>query len=928
MADAVLASLTEEELLTCLRQQPRPPVQARTEISQEIVRRAWPTSSSVLERVFEPGEHRVTWDSACQEANRLLEEVRWPRQNLDAWMAEIVLLTAWHEPRAGKESRTRALAALLEHHRPWLHRTLARRLRNQDRAEDVVQDLVIDLWNALEAGNLPQSDRFRAWIGGFVRHRTARYWTETGKAELLGLTEDTVGELADQRLPLPLPPGHHAVRLTDFHQLFPQVQGTLEPEDAQLFELRVQRGMTIAETAAVLGRPDSQMERAARKLDVTLGARFRMLLLVSYGDRGRCAALTGLLDRHRHDGRVRFTRLLCDEVAQHLRDCTRCREQLRCLHKVPVTECGTCLMCRHGRGDCGLCRREMARLYWRATPVLVPLVFGAAFRERIGDGLRLAAAAGSAGSNNASGGTAGSPVSRPPGRPVEEQRGPGAASRPRFRRRLVRSLAGVTAVVTVVAILLAVRPGQGGHGAGDGQAVAASMPLVAYATPTGILTRQGAAGEHLVTKVPTGTQVTELSWSMDHHWLGWTTLPTTSGGGTLQVHLTSLADGVSHSWDCAACTGIGFLGDQLYSTQNATSLTTFPQSGAAPGVLTLQGLPPAVSTLNPDQLSLEVLRPTSAGNELLLFWADSTGGAPVMRLLRADARGLVASVTSGQLPAAPGGDRAQGEPTSLSPDGSMLAYGGNVLGGDVCESSDSVTVVNLGTGQQVASVQLPGTTAHPTRVVSVWTDGHGTVYAGAFPQAFTCPPVASPSPSASPGAPAPEIYRLDGGTWTDTHTTASAEAETATGWSALIPVAAPAPTASASAGSARQLRLPTDTTAFAWAPASWTTPVLGRLWSTYQQGFGQVAPVSVFNGGDPTGAIQGMHWTSWGGPQAVGTGTGWYPGTNVANGHPSPARLVASDLGLCDGILAYRAVDWYFPQESGTKPTAHYSICN
>ena len=84
------------------------------------------------------------------------------------------------------------------------------------------------------------------------------------------------------------------------------------------------------------------------------------------------------------------------------------------------------------------------------------------------------------------------------------------------------------------------------------------------------------------------------------------------------------------------------------------------------------------------------------------------------------------------------------------------------------------------------------------------------------------------------------------------------------------------------------------------------------------EGFGKVKPVTVFNGGDPTGLVRGIKWATWGTPEATGTGISEYVAPNqiTAAGKEEPARIVAFDLGTCSGKYAYGAVEWYFPQHA------------
>jgi len=110
-------------------------------------------------------------------------------------------------------------------------------------------------------------------------------------------------------------------------------------------------------------------------------------------------------------------------------------------------------------------------------------------------------------------------------------------------------------------------------------------------------------------------------------------------------------------------------------------------------------------------------------------------------------------------------------------------------------------------------------------------------------------------------------------------------------------------------------------------------PVLGRPAGDFDvdsEGFGEVRPATVFNGGDPTGLVMHITWSSWGGSTAVGTGTSDYVGPNqtVAGGTQETVTIVAFDLGACGGTLMYQAVEWYFPQHGQTfNPGQYENIC-
>lgn len=105
---------------------------------------------------------------------------------------------------------------------------------------------------------------------------------------------------------------------------------------------------------------------------------------------------------------------------------------------------------------------------------------------------------------------------------------------------------------------------------------------------------------------------------------------------------------------------------------------------------------------------------------------------------------------------------------------------------------------------------------------------------------------------------------------------------------------------------------------------STVAPVLGKVYAPGQQGYGQVQPTTIFNGGDPTGRITNIKWSSWGAAQATGTGIADYqaPGQGTADTKPEQATVVAFNLGKCGSTLMYQSVTWFFPQHGQTFKSA------
>jgi hypothetical protein len=124
---------------------------------------------------------------------------------------------------------------------------------------------------------------------------------------------------------------------------------------------------------------------------------------------------------------------------------------------------------------------------------------------------------------------------------------------------------------------------------------------------------------------------------------------------------------------------------------------------------------------------------------------------------------------------------------------------------------------------------------------------------------------------------------------------------------------------------------PTTTSATSSTGAS--APTLGRpagIFAQGSEGFGAVRPTVISNGGDPTGVVSHVVWTSWGGAQAKGSGNSDYvgPDQDVASGSQESATVIAFKLGSCNGTLMYQAVEWYFPQHGQSfDPNSYEDIC-
>jgi hypothetical protein len=101
-------------------------------------------------------------------------------------------------------------------------------------------------------------------------------------------------------------------------------------------------------------------------------------------------------------------------------------------------------------------------------------------------------------------------------------------------------------------------------------------------------------------------------------------------------------------------------------------------------------------------------------------------------------------------------------------------------------------------------------------------------------------------------------------------------------------------------------------------------PSLGLVWEPYQSGWGTPHPSAVFNGGDPTGRITNVTWQSWGSPEAVGHGTGYYlsPTAAALTGELEPATIVAWGPRDLSGEARLSAGHLVLPDQ-GRKARSH-----
>lgn len=105
-----------------------------------------------------------------------------------------------------------------------------------------------------------------------------------------------------------------------------------------------------------------------------------------------------------------------------------------------------------------------------------------------------------------------------------------------------------------------------------------------------------------------------------------------------------------------------------------------------------------------------------------------------------------------------------------------------------------------------------------------------------------------------------------------------------------------------------------------------TDVVLGSN-DSMAKGLGQSRPDLIYFGGDPTGRVMDVTWSSWGGDKAEATGLGNWREAGVGT-HEAPATVVAFDVGTCNGKRAYRKAAIFFPQRGESfDPANGVNVC-
>lgn len=825
-------------------------------------------------------------------------------------------LVGWALDASQPKRRKSALELIAERYLREVLVSTTRRMGDAEAAAEVTQETFADACDKLLKGEGPQNpDRLGGWLNNFSRNRernyykrraTARERLTSGDAQSdgfgsgvsrVGLSRDDEGRLAEAR------------------GIAGRIGRTLAADEQEIYRLYYERGLSVAEVTeqlALSGRSLSQktVQNKVTRIAALIAVGFEAYLLVQQ-DRTLCKSLTGIVGRYPQE----FGSELRDHVLKHARKCA---------------DCGTCTVCPTCRvrdvlaietceksADCQRCRAcdsERVALKAEWAPAIVIILLLRPVRTVVLQTINQAWSA------------AVSIMSSPPANPPTGPSGPPSAVGPLRRPIAKAATAAATTAAIIVGALLLTRPDA--NPSPQTAPVVAALPTIAYATSTQVRvqTKDKAIP---VGKVGAGSTVTDLVWSADRRHLGWLAKP--AQGAATTLHSADLSTGRSQTWNCNDCAGLAFQGANLVSVRQGAQLLSYPPTGKTPRTLKFQG----IDTTNAG-LQLFLVGSIASGSELLIFTIDNnTGGSDGNKLYRMAANSMVTTVVDQTLTQIPGGARQPGQYTAISPDGAQFAYGGNVSGGTPCGPPDGVTVVNLDTDKRTTTALPDSGSPSQLRITGIWFDLQGEVVASAFRE----PAEACTTNGQGAGTKRQQtaLYRLASGTWTKTAQGTVTGQTTQSGWSAQRTAAValndyrpPASPLTITNPKKQQASLDDSVAAFAWAPAaSKPTPLLGTLWAPNQKGYGLPKPTMFFNGGSPSGMVRDLHWTSWGGQRATGTGEMPYvTDSSVADSPWEKSSVVAFDLGDCDGVRTYRKISTYFPQHGGRfDPTQYINVC-
>ena len=275
--------------------------------------------------------------------------------------------------RESREALAEAFEAIAERHRPAVLRWCSRTLQNPEAAQDVGQMTFEDAFKSLKAGKPPaEPAKLGGWLIEIAKRRRSEYLRKDQSRDWAPLPG---GQAFDDWSDDDETRSGSAVRRAHALRLVQAVVYSLNDRQQQIYRLRFEEGLTGRQVAGQLAIAEKTASNEITRVQTLVAIGFGALILAQEG-RPYCRGLAAILDQAQYTA-------VSDNFT------TALRERI-CLH---FDSCPTCDNCR----TCNARRKQLTGPY---VPLLIPILFGAEFRERISSVIHHETAAARPDSNN------------------------------------------------------------------------------------------------------------------------------------------------------------------------------------------------------------------------------------------------------------------------------------------------------------------------------------------------------------------------------------------------------------------------------------------------------------------------------------------------------------------------------------------------
>jgi RNA polymerase sigma factor (sigma-70 family) len=300
--------------------------------------------------------------------------------------------------------------AIAERYGDTVLRWCANRGLDHQAAQDVSQTVFLEAFTSLAGGRGPdQGDLLGRWLAGFTKNRVlAHFRREHAAGQVMFAADDSFDDLSeDQEWS-----SGTATRLAHATRLVNVVVASLEERYRLIYQLYFVEQLTGRQIAERLAINEKTASNRVTRVQQVVADGFGALILAQEG-RAYCPVLVGLLDAAQVQviTEENFTAALRARIVRHFDTCDSCDR-------------------------CRICADKRRQLVGPYAPALIPILFGAEFRERVAQAIRQVC-----------------------DRPEEPPR-PRNRRRRRARRRTSVAVGAFLAIVVVAALVLAAHSGR------------------------------------------------------------------------------------------------------------------------------------------------------------------------------------------------------------------------------------------------------------------------------------------------------------------------------------------------------------------------------------------------------------------------------------------------------------------------------------